>query len=177
MPTAWSALELGTVDDVYAEVRQLAIPLQASASTGAQDIAIAAKFPLVKDFMRQEMLATLPELWADRNGQYQSGHYQYRSGYTFTELDSMLDKIQNPTELKHAFVAYVLHAILVEGTLLHRADSNNNYELLDELIKHWAAEKKHRLARALKLLSFDLNSDGAIDDSERLRDKTTFHRV
>jgi hypothetical protein len=177
MPTAWTALALCTIDDVYAEAAQLTIPLQIAAGTGEQDIAVQAKIDLTKDFIRQELQGSLPELFADRNGHYQGGHYGYGTGYTFTQLDTMLDKIQNPTELKHVAVAYALHALLVQGTLKHRTDYGANYELLDELLKHWTCEKKTRMARALRLLSFDLDSSGTIDDTERLRDKTTFHRV
>ena len=89
------------------------------------------------------------------------------AGYSWEELDTLLDKLQNPSELKAAAVAVTIRKILEDGELRFTSQYNETSPALIKAREHWTRQAEDRVKIAVELLKFDLDADGEVDDSER----------
>lgn len=120
----------------------------------------------------------IPELYANRNGYLQlcSEALLREIGYSYTELDEMFDKIGNPECLERCARAKIITMLWIRLSNEDQPNLNFNLAYGTEQADKWEKRFKERYAQAKKQLWFDLNEDGVISDSERVRTKTRFKR-
>jgi hypothetical protein len=170
----WVNTTLCTLADIESEVADLQIPLQVGGTTGEKEVKVQAKITLAKRQLKTKLLVALQPRFASTSDYHTSVS---GTGYSWTALDTMLDKISNPTVLLDVAVAFTMKAMLADSMLTFRANYDENATLIDAVIQRWDAECKARLSDAVALLQFDLDENGTVDDSERPAANTTFFRV
>lgn len=170
----WDNTTLATLTDIESEVADLQIPLQVGGTSGEKEVKVEAKLTLAKRQLKTKLLVALQPRFASTSDYHTGGPH---IGYSWSDLDSMMDKISNPSVLVDVHVAFTMRAMLADSMLTFRANYDENATLIDAVISRWDAECKARLSDAVALLQFDLNEDGTVDDSERPAANTTFFRV
>lgn len=101
----------------------------------------------------------------------------YYSGWSLTELDTILDKLSNPSVLKKAAIAATVLCMIDELSVKFKLGQERNLEMLLPLRDIWKEKYKLRIHQAMKLLKPDLSQDGQIDDSERAGNTQSWFRV
>lgn len=136
--------------------------------------AIKTSGKLVQD----EILSYLPDIYAQSGPQVVS-YDAYLSGSTYSELDTILDKIVNPDILKLAAAACAV-GVLIRRQIYQNevSGARQNNELLIIERESWEKEWKRRMKNAIRQLKLDLNADGEVSDHERPRThRTTLQRL
>lgn len=179
MATPWNDLTLCTEADIAAEVVALDTPTL-TAGAGWMT-AVTAAMATAKDELRQQLQQRLPEIFVATAASYgYTGSYTSwfaESGYTYDQLDAVLDTIMNPQELKRVAVAYTLRALLVSRGFADVSSYDTNYTLIEPLHAMVTKMCKERFQLTVSLLKLDLSGDGTITDRERARAHKTIWRV
>lgn len=159
----WAATTLCRTSDVRAEAQDLRLALLVD-SESEQNRMIQEKINLAKEELRQKLFSGL-RVRFHRYGVRDGGADV--AGYSWEELDTLLDKLQNPSELKAAAVAVTIRKILEDGELRFTSQYNETSPALIKAREHWTRQAEDRVKIAVELLKFDLDADGEVDDSER----------
>jgi hypothetical protein len=173
----WANTTLCTLDDIRTEVSDLQLPLQVGGTTGELEDKAATKITLAKSQLKTKLLVALQPRFAVSASVHYASEASYNPGYSWSELDTMMDKISNPEALLPVAVAFTIRAMLMDAQLAFRANYQSNEELLTAALTRWEMECKVRLSDAVALLQFDLDENGTVDDTERPATDTTFFRV
>lgn len=174
----WNDTELTTFQAVERRVGSLELILRAS-DKGKQRKAVDEAIQTVKDEVTDMLMGELPSIFLNSDLQ-QRDWISYSTDYLqlYSQLDTLLDRLANPDKLGR-YVVYRVIALLYEKGIEEAKLDFSNSEKERESVAYWEAKAKEAWPLALKLLKFDLNNDGIIDDTERLRAKVRnrFFRV
>ena len=173
----WDDLQLCTVDDVRREITGLNLPFS-SGDEAVRRQTVQSKIDMAKDDLRDDLLVTLPNLFVNAavGAPWPFSYWATYTGYTYTELDTILDKISNPERLLPAAVSRTIVKLIEDGMMKARATMETGEQILAPLLRHWKDVDAKRLDRAIQLLRLDLNDDGVISDFERTRTHNTLWR-
>ena len=155
-PVAWSSLTLASLSDLTYEIGEGSILFSAYDPGRIQNA-----YGAVKQQVWIDLKADLTDLYASRNGKYQRFDVIIREmGYSYNELDTMLDKIGNPAD-----------------TLVEPVKAKWAWQLWIWLSSDNRPNYKARMKEAKKNMWLDLNSDGQTVDYERVRTHNSFVRT
>jgi hypothetical protein len=173
-PVAWSSLTLASLSDLTYEIGEGSILFSAYDPGRIQNA-----YGAVKQQVWIDLKADLTDLYASRNGKYQRFDVIIREmGYSYNELDTMLDKIGNPAD---TLVEPVKAKWAWQLWIWLSSDNRPNYKALMPYCMEQASIKdsayKARMKEAKKNMWLDLNSDGQTVDYERVRTHNSFVRT
>lgn len=170
----WTSLVLCTAADIEAEASRIAS--RVNTNTAARETSVAQAIATAKTVLRQWLLRDLPDMF--RASAQSTGYggnmsaWLVTAGYSYTDLDVMLDRIRNPDELRPVMVTLAMRALVfneLTGTDVSNVEGADTRLNLHALLNKMVNE---RYATAVKLLAFDLNNSGTVEDSERTRART-----
>jgi len=191
--TPFSQLTLCSQDDILAE--QSALPALVMLEGQPFQDEAGKKIALAKEQIRQELQDYLPEIFGSTMSIYGYGAaYGYNDwladiGYSYNQLDAILDQIINSEELKRTAVAYTIRLLLQDGIARYLAYNQAESDALRTIYDFWhgttgtRAEARHdgecfkRMAVAKRMLKFDLSLTGVLVDQDRVRTAKTIYRV
>lgn len=172
--TPWVDLYNNMLPDVNQEIGDIDIIIHDSKTDIVfQNANIKAKADVFFDLM-----GCLPDIYANRNGRFLTIDILIRTeiGYTYGQLDTMLDKIYNPDVLKHTLVAKIIYNLWARNVNQITGTFEINAQLAINEREHWSAVYNERFKNSRKQLIIDLNDDGVIVDQDRVRTRTSFAR-
>jgi hypothetical protein len=175
----WDSLPLCTPDDVSEEIRNVDSLLSVRTQhSGVEDGELLAAIAWVKQYkMRPKLLnearrifeRSFPPSWLSYD------RWLLGEGTTPTDIDSILDKLDNPEELKPLAVIYVIEKLYAFGETTPRMNGyGDGYR--DRLGGWIERQKIERWNDCIPLLRFDLDSDGEIQNHERVPQGFRFWR-
>jgi len=174
---AWSSVTLCERGDIEAELGSLDAIIQLP-DPERQD-AIRKAIATTKGLIRDKIMSSLPEIFVSTVGMYtniQFGDWINQRGYSYAELDTLLDILQNPGELKSAAVAGSIYQLCNRMIVQFKVSYGVSVDLLGDQRDFWAKKWEQRLESAIKRLTFDLSGDGTLQDFERTRTHINFFR-
>lgn len=136
----------------------------------------------VKGILRRKLLDELPAIFLNRNpysGTYSWLDYNAQYIIRYGAIDSMLDRLVGLDELKDAAIAGVIRECYVYKMSISRLTSGIVDEDTKDSVAFWTAEFDRLLPASVKLIAFDFNGDGIIEEWERVRTrrKNRFYRT
>lgn len=132
--TPFSSLTLCTFADLKSEQRELETILALSGDELIREVGI--KIGLAKEQIRQELMDYLPDIFGSTMSYYGYGNslvyndWLMYIGYSYTDLDKILDVLANPQDLKRTAVAYTLRLLVWDAMNRYRANFQAESDLL-----------------------------------------------
>jgi len=174
---SWDTTTLCTRTDIENELGDLTTLVQVSDSE--QDDVIQRAIATSKTLITNRLRASLPDIFVSSVGQYtnlQFGDWITQRGYSYTDLDPVLDMITNISVLNSAAVALTIACLVKRMIVQFKASYNTSLGLLGDQRSFWQNEYEMRMRDAEKQLTLDLSGDGIIQDFERKRTHVNFFR-
>lgn len=173
MPTPWADLQLCTIADLRKEVGDTT--LLTGVIDSDQNEVLYDALATFKAELKEQLMSDLQDIFAHSTTSYTYDEYLLRSGYSYSDLDSLLDKIVNPNALKLTAQAGTI-SVLARRQILQGKLSGMSHEALVIERANWEKITKDRYAVAKRNIRLDLDGDGESSDFERPRTHNTFFR-
>lgn len=123
------------------------------------------------------LMARLPDIYARSGYGGTFDSFLVRSGFSYTDLDSVLDKIVDVAVLKWSHISATLVALYNRLIAHDSAAYGSEVPIYIEQRNHWDKKLKEYFALEWQLLRLDLNDDDVVSDFERPRTQNSFMRV
>lgn len=174
---AWDSITLCTRTTIEAKIGKLDLFLQLPEPE--KDEAITNALRDAKTMIRNKLMTSLPEIFVSTVGEYTSlsfGDWVTQRGYTYADLDGLLDMLANPGELEEAAIYGSIYSLVKRMMIQFRASYNVDSALFTDQRDFYKKEFECSLQEAVRRLQFDLSQDGIIQDFERPRTHTNLFR-
>lgn len=126
-----------------------------------------------------ELKSFLPELFVTTVGYY--ANVQFRDwlilkGYSYDDLDNVLDEVTNPEVLLPWAVAGSLQNLCEKMVAKFQVKSHETAVLMVDQREYWKKEMLRLKPICMKQIKVDLNGDGKIQDFGRVRTHNVWNR-
>lgn len=172
---AWDSDNLCVVSDIEKEIGDSSLLLQVQASE--RSAVIAESIKVSGERVSDDILSKLPDIYARSGPVIIFDTYIEQLGYTYEDLDGILDMILNPTVMKRTVVAGAIVALANRQIMQNTAGYQRNEALMTNERDYWEKQYKSRFDNGWRQLKLDLNGDEKSSDYERPRTHHSFMRV
>lgn len=170
-------LQLCTVDDVLNECKNIeALVRFTIPDSDTEDGNVILAIDKAKAYIRKKLLNIAKEIFEHSiPSRYDITLTSWLAANDSDTMDTVLDRIVNPTELREYAVLCTMEQLLLHGNTVVAIDYDEAGRMT--LKEEIAIRKKEAWDDAWKLIKFDINADGVVDDSERGTRGFQFSRV
>lgn len=170
---AWSTVSLCTVSDIEKRAGHLKGLIQVSNAEQVAEESIAN----VKTDIGNHLKTHIQDIYSRSNvANIPYSKWLISRGYSYDDTDSILDDINNPTELNQAAVFLSIADLLSRSITQFTATQKVDAGVLVNERDHYAKRGLTELKDAIHRLKIDFSGDGEITDDERVRTKSFFVR-
>lgn len=173
---AWNDTLLCKASDVEKKVTLLAFASLADKDTDLKSI-VQQSIAAAGEEITSKLMDLLPDIYAASAPQIPFSAYLIAQGYSYSDLDNILDKITNPQVLNLTAVAKtisILYTRLISMTQATMASADLTF--LTNERNEWERKFEKTYKDDWRQLKLDLNSDNTSSDYEHTRTRSNFTR-
>ncbi len=174
----WASDFTVTPTNVREEISDLTAFFQSN-EVDDQDALLQSKFIKTgKDAVARRIKTRVQPIFARSTSVLSFDEYLEQSGLSYSDLDTLLDKIKNYTDVKPTVIAATMVALIECAIVEMRGTYGTDIEAFGKHLERWNENFDKRFEEMIQLLQFDFNGDSIVSNYERVMPTSThFDRV